>query len=154
MRLFTILTVLTLGAGSTVLAQDKPADNTALVLEKLKADKKLLVGDNMGLTETEAKAFWPVYDAYQADLGKLNQRTIAMVKTYAASYKSMTDVVAKSLLDEAIAIERDRVALLTSYRPKFGAVLSPIKEARYYQIENKIRAILNYEMADAIPLVP
>jgi len=26
--------------------------------------------------------------------------------------------------------------------------------ARYLQIENKIRALIQYEMADAIPLVP
>jgi hypothetical protein len=107
----------------------------------------------MALTETEAKAFWPVYEAYQADLGKLNQRTVKLVKDYAASYKSMTDAVAGSLLDEAIAIEKDRAALLASYRPKFAAVLPATKVARYYQIENKIRAVINYELADAIPIM-
>ena len=56
-----------------------------LVREKVRADKKLLVGANMALTETEAKAFWPVYDAYQADLAKLNQRTVKMISDYAAS---------------------------------------------------------------------
>ena len=63
----------------------------------------------------------------------------------------MTDAVAGSLLDEAIAIERDRAGLLTSYRPKFAAVLPATKVARYYQIENKIRAAINYEFARAIP---
>jgi hypothetical protein len=28
------------------------------------------------------------------------------------------------------------------------------KVARYLQIENKIRAVIKYELADAIPLVP
>jgi hypothetical protein len=83
----------------------------------------------------------------------LNQRTVKLVKDYAASYKTMTDAVAGPLLDEAIAIERDRAALLTSYRPKFAAVLPATKVARYYQIENKIRAVINYELADAIPIM-
>jgi len=152
MRLFTWLMVLGLGV-TVAQAQEKPADNMALVRDKIRTDKKLLVGTNMALTETEAKAFWPVYDAYQADLGKLNQRTVKLVKDYAASYKAMTDAVAGGLLDEAIAIERDRVALLTSYRPKFAAVLPATKVARYYQIENKIRAVINYELADAIPIM-
>jgi hypothetical protein len=124
-----------------------------LVREKVRADKKLLVGTNMALTEAEAKAFWPVYDAYQADLGKLNQRTIKLVSDYAASYKAMTDAVAGTLLDEAIAIERDRATMLQAYRPKFAAVLPATKVARYYQIENKIRAAINYDLAANIPIM-
>ena len=150
MRSLILLTAL---VTSMAQAQDKPASNMDLVRDKVRADKKLLVGTNMALTDTEAKAFWPVYDAYQADLGKLNQRTVKLVKDYAAGYKSMTDAVAGTLLDEAIAIERDRTALLTSYRPKFAAVLPATKVARYYQIENKIRAVISYELADAIPIM-
>ena len=47
------------------LSQDKPADNMQILLEKVKADKKLLVAANMELTESEAKGFWPVYEGYQ-----------------------------------------------------------------------------------------
>ena len=136
-----------------LMAQEKPADNMQLVRDKLKADKKLVVAENMGLSESEAKAFWPVYDAYQADLAKLNERAGAVIKNYAANHKAMTDAVANSMLDEFIAIERDRAALAQSYRSKFGAAVPPIKVARYYQIENKIRAIINYELASAIPLM-
>ena len=55
--------------GPAAFAQDKSADNMAIVLEKVRADKKLLVAANMELTEQEAAAFWPVYEAYQKDLG-------------------------------------------------------------------------------------
>lgn len=150
----SLLLTLSLALTATALsAQDKPASNMDLVREKIKADKKLVVAEGMALTETEAKAFWPVYDAYQADLGKINQRTVKLIKDYAASYKAMTDAVAGALLDESIAIERDRVAMLQSYRPKFAAVLPAIKVARYYQIENKIRAAINYDLAANIPIM-
>ena len=153
MRFLAIMTVLALGA-TALHAQDKPANNMDLVREKIKADKKLVVAEAMALTETESKAFWPVYEAYQADNSKINQRTVKLIQDYAASYKAMTDAVAGKLLDEAIAIERDRSALFASYRPKFSAVIPATKVARYYQIENKIRAALSYELADKIPLVP
>ncbi len=39
-------------------------------MQKLKADKKLLVASNMELTDAESKAFWPLYDAYQKDLAE------------------------------------------------------------------------------------
>ena len=152
MRFFAMMTVLALGA-TALQAQDKPANNMDLVREKIKADKKLVVAEAMALTEAESKAFWPVYDAYQGDISKINQRTVKLIQDYAASYKAMTDPVAGKLLDEAIAIEKDRAALFATYRPKFSAVLPATKVARYYQIENKIDAIVNLEMAAGIPLV-
>jgi len=152
MRFFAMMTVLALGA-TALQAQDKPANNMDLVREKIKADKKLVVAEAMALTEAESKAFWPVYDAYQGDISKINQRTVKLIQDYAASYKAMTDPVAGKLLDEAIAIEKDRAALFATYRPKFSAVLPATKVARYYQIENKIRAAINYDLAANIPIM-
>lgn len=152
LTLFCALT-LTLAAPPPMAAQGAPADNMNLVRDKLRADKKLLVAENMRMTETEAAAFWPVYDAYQADLGKLSDNAVSLVTFYANNYRSMTDTAATRMLDQFLALERDRAALLQSYGPKFGAVLPPVKVARYYQIENKIRAILNYELAKSIPLM-
>jgi len=148
-----ILIVLCAALATPLLAQDKSADNRTLVLEKVKADKKLLVAENMQLTEGEAKAFWPVYESYQRDLGKINDRLVKLIDDYAASHRTMTDAAATKLVDEAVAIESDRTKLAQSYLPKFKKVLPATKVARYYQIENKIRAVVNYELAARIPLV-
>ena len=134
------------------LSQDTPADNMQLVRDKIKADKKLLVADNMKLTETEAKSFWPVYDSYQKDLGALVTRTIKLIQNYAGSYATMTNEIAKKLVDESLAIESDRNKLRQTYLPKFRQTLPEIKVARYYQIENKIQAAVNYDLAAGIPL--
>ena len=136
-------------------AQDKPADNMAIVMEKVRADKKLLVAANMDLTEQEAAAFWPVYEAYQKDLGALNNRTRDAIKSYATAYNAgaVPDDVAKKLLGEVLAIEGDELYMRKSYVPKFEKVLPAAKVARYYQIENKIRAAIKYELAEGIPLV-
>jgi hypothetical protein len=50
------------------LAQDKPADNTQILREKIKEDQKLLIASNMELTELEAKGFCPIYKDYQRDV--------------------------------------------------------------------------------------
>lgn len=135
------------------LAQDKPADNMKILLEKVRADKKLLVADNMQLTEAEAKAFWPVYDQYQDELSQLRTRTVKLIKDYVGAYGKMTNDTAKKLLDEYMAIQTLGPKLLQSYLPKFRKVLPEIKVARYYQIENKIQAAVMYELAAQIPLV-
>jgi hypothetical protein len=121
----------------------------------LRTGKRAIVDSNMTLTPAEASKFWPVYDAYQADLAKLNTRTGTLVKGYADAYNKggVTDAVATQMTNDYIAIERDRVALMQSYLPKFNAAIPPTKVARYYQIENKLRAVVNFGLADAIPLV-
>ena len=88
------------------IAQDKPASNMEILREKLKADKKLVVATNMQLTQNEAPGFWPIYDAYQADLDKLNGRLGQLIKRYAEAYRTdtLTNDKAKSLLDEMLQI--------------------------------------------------
>ena len=140
-------------SGLPALAQDKPSDNMQIVRDKLKADKKLFVAENMGLTDAEAKAFWPVYDSYQKDLIKINDRTIALIKNYASNYQSMTNEAAKKMTDEYLAIQAEHQKLRVSYLPQFRKVVSEIKVARYYQIENKVGAVVSYELATSIPLV-
>ena len=151
-----IMVAALVGLGALAAAQDKPADNMQIMRDKIKADKKLLVATNMELTESEAKAFWPVYDQYQKDLGAINGRIVKMIKSYADAYnaKSMTDDGAKKLTDEFVAIEKAEAALKESYVPKLSKVLPPKKVARYLQVENKIRAQVNFDMAGQIPLVP
>ncbi|HET6516567.1 MAG TPA: hypothetical protein VFG09_15545, partial [Thermodesulfovibrionales bacterium] len=138
---------------ATAMGQDKSADNMQIVLEKIRADKKLLVAENMQLTQSEAKGFWPIYERYQEELFLLRTRTINLIKDYADAFDNMTDDKAKKLLGEYMTIETLGLKLRKAYLPKFRKVLSPVKTARYYQIENKIQAALYYELAQNIPLM-
>ena len=135
------------------MAQEKPADNMQLVREKIKTDKKLFIAENMNLTESEAKVFWPVYENYQKELGKLVDKTVKLIDNYAANYQTMTEEAAKGLIDGYLAIETERVTFMKSFLPKFRKVLPEKKVARYYQLENKINAVVKYELAKLIPLV-
>jgi len=126
-----------------------------ILADKLKADKKLLVAANMELTDAEAKRFWPVYEAYQKDLQKLNQRTAAVIKHYADAYNKgpVSDATAEKLIGEALAIEEAEAKMRRSYLPKLKQALPGMKVARYLQLESKVRAVIRYELASEIPLV-
>jgi len=78
-----------------------------------------------------------------------------LIENYAADYRANTlsDEKAKPLIDELVAIEQAEAGLKTSYVPKLSKVLPQKKVARYLQIENKIRAVVKYELAGAVPLV-
>ena len=147
--LFAVATMLAL---PTIAQTDSDME---ILAQKIKADKKLVVAANMQLTDDEAKGFWPVYDAYQKDLQGINKRLVGAVMNYADAYNKgpVSDETAKKLINEAIAIEDAEVKLKRSYVPKLEKVIPGMKVARYIQIENKVRAIIRYELAAQIPLV-
>jgi len=134
---------------------DKPANNLEIIHEKLKAEKKLIVSKYMELTESEAKTFWPVFEEYQKDLQKINERLGSLLQSYAADYRnnSLTDEKAKKLLDEWIALEQDDAKQRKTYAPKVLKALPAKKAARYLQIENEYRILLRYDLAATVPLV-
>ena len=142
---------------ASAFAQSQPADtNMQILRDKVKADKKLVVAANMGLNEAEGKAFWPIYDAYQKELQGLNDRLVAAIVGYADAYNknTLTDEMATNLTNAALSIDQDEVTMRKTYAARLKGVLPGKKVARYLQIESKIRALVRYEMADNIPLVP
>ncbi len=152
--LFSILVsaLLLLMNASHLCSQNAQADDLKIVLEKIRADKKLLVADTMRLTESEAKNFWPVYDRYQDELFLLRTRTARLVDEYVSLYEKISDGEAKRLINEYITIESLRLKLHKTYLPKFQKVLPAAKVVRYYQLENKVNAALEYELASRVPL--
>ena len=153
-RLATVC-VMVAGLALPAMAQTTGTTNMEILRQKIKADKKLVIAQNLALTDAEGTAFWPVYEAYQKDLQQLNQRMGAMVGAYATAYNKgpVADDVARKLLDEALAVDEAEAKLKSSYTPKILATLPATKAARYIQIENKIRAVIRYELAAGIPLV-
>ena len=120
----------------------------------VKADRQAIVATNLPLTDTEARAFWPVYKEYRGDIEKLGDRAATLLTEYAANFETMTDEKASTFLKELMALERARVKVRESHGPKVLAVLPAVKAARFFQIENKLDAIVNMALASEIPLVP
>jgi CII-binding regulator of phage lambda lysogenization HflD len=152
---FVQVFVVALAALLALPSAAQTASDMQILADKVKADKKLVVAANMQLTDAEAKNFWPVYDAYQADLQKVNQRLGALIKNYANEYNkgAVSGETAKKLVNEMLAVEDAELKLKRSYVPKLEKVIPGVKVARYMQVENKIRAVIKYELAANIPLV-
>lgn len=160
MKLLRItLLILVAAIAAPAVAQDKgiSSTNMEILRQKIKADKKLLVAANMDITDAEAKAFWPIYEAYQKDLEKINDRLGKAIGTYADAYNqgkgSIPEAMAKQLLDEALNIEEVELMLKRAYIPKLSVALPPAKVARYIQMELKIRAIERFDLSANLPLV-
>ena len=134
-------------------AQEVTKNTMDSVRDALKAQKRAFIAVNMQLTDAEDAKFWPVYDSYQKDMEKINQKIGDLILDYAKNFESLTDAKADELLKTNLSMEKEILQLKTSYLPKFKAVLPAKKVARYYQLENKIQAVGRYDLAEKIPLV-
>jgi len=137
-----------------VFAQDPSPQSMEILRDAAKSNKKALVALNLKLTDTEGKAFWPIYESYQKDLDKINERLKNLIIDYAKEYKarSLTDEKAKQLISDYIVIEEDLLKLKKSYLEKVSAVIPDKKMMTYFQLENKIQAIIRFDVAINIPL--
>ncbi|MGH7915787.1 MAG: hypothetical protein ACREPW_14240 [Candidatus Binataceae bacterium] len=134
-------------SGSSNSAKQRQLDIAAA-----RADRKAIVGANMNLTEAQAKAFWPLYEAYEAKMDKLDDRHAAEVKAYAKHYQTLTSDDATSKLDEVIAIKLARLDVQKQFVPKFRTAVSSINSTRFFQIDNKLRAMIQCDIAQIVPL--
>ena len=141
--------------GATPLRAGEADEATLQILrDTLQVNKKALVDVNLELSDEEARAFWPVYDRYQHDLAAVQERLLRVIQDYEANFGSMTDDKASHLVKQYLAVEEDRAKVREAYLEPISQALPGRKVMRFYQIENKIEAVLRYELAATIPVVP
>ena len=117
------------------------------------AQRKATVGANMNLTPAEATKFWPVYDAYEAKMDKLEARHVKELKDFADKYENLSDADAGKKLEEVTAIQQGRLDIQKEFVPKFRDAIPGVKVTRFYQIDNKMDAVIRYDLASQIPVV-
>ena len=140
-----------LALSGTAYAQDQQD------IEKTRADiltnKKKIITATLELRGQEETVFWPLYEEYQNALRPVHDRSSRLIADYLRDYDSLTDEQARAILSEFLKIERDQLKLKEAYVKKFSAVLSPKKVARYFQLENKIQLVIDYDLAKKIPII-
>jgi hypothetical protein len=155
----TLVMLLLLAAASLgapiALAQDKAADVTDMqaLRAALKSDKKAFVASVMKLSDAEGKRFWPIYDSYQRNLEVTSRRRVVAVEALLFHDKPMTNLSAKNLITELMAVDEAEVKARRTLRNRVMRVLPPLKAARYLQLEDKFLAVQEYDIASTVPLI-
>jgi hypothetical protein len=124
-----------------------------LLKSDLKTNKKAIITESMAFTEAESKAFWPIYNEFEIELEKLADKRINNLKDFAANYDKMTDEKANQLMKTAFEYHSARVKLSESYYKKFSAAITPIRAAKYMQIEDQIQNMIDLSIGSSLPLV-
>lgn len=151
-RLFPLL-LLTLGIGlaAPVSAQTE-RDLIELLRSQIKTDRQAIVAENMNLSETQSEKFWPLYKEYMSRRDSLIDRRVAILTDFRDNRMGMTAQQARQILTDALELEADIVSLKRQYVRDFQKVLGPRAALRFFQIQNKLDAIINVELASVVPL--
>jgi|SRR5215510_13264175 len=128
------------------------ADSETL-LSTIRANRRALIAVNLALTQDEAEKFWPLYDRYQAEMAALGDRVAALVQDYIANFRDLSNEKALQLTGDYLTAESDRLQVRRTYLSEFAKILPGRTVARFYQIENKMDAVLRYDLARTIPVV-
>lgn len=149
-----ILLLVTVLLAAPAFAAGEAADaNLDVLRDAIRANRKALVAVNLKLTDGEASQFWPLYDRYETELKGVNDRLVKIIQDYTSHYSKLTDAEATKLATEYLAVEEDRAKVRRTYFTDFSKVLPGKKAARFYQIENKMDAVIRYDLAREIPVV-
>ena len=128
-------------------------DTTRMSMEAVKANQKLMVAMNMDLTDDEKKTFWPVYDEYQEERNTIYNHLLDLVNTFASQYQALSDEQAAKILNDYLAVEDERVALVKDFTEKFTAVLPAKKVMRFFQIDFRQNLTTLSDIAAIVPVV-
>ncbi len=124
-----------------------------ILRDTIRANKRAFVAVNLRLTDEEAARFWPLYDRYEGELRTINDRVVKLLDEYSNSFPNLADDRAAALIGDYLTAEADRAQLRRTYLPEFSKALPGRKVARFYQLENKMEAVLRYDLAAHIPVV-
>lgn len=118
--------------------------------------KRAFIEEQLDLTLQEDAKFWPIYDAHQEALQAFNQRRLDNILKYARAYDADTldDATALAIAEEALDLERDEAKQMERTFHKLKRAVPAVQAARYLQVENKLRAVVRFEQAAQVPLVP
>lgn len=136
-------------------AQDKASDATDMqaLQTAVRADKRSYVASTLALSDAEAAKFWPVYDTYQGQLDQANRRRTVALVGVAGRGSTISDLHARNVVKELVAADDAELKARRTLRERVMKALPTRKAIRYLQLESKIRAAQDYDLATTIPLL-
>ncbi len=122
--------------------------------QAVESQRRILVSGALPLTDAEANAFWPLYDAYEKERRPLDERANKLLADFLAGAATMTDAQAKALVEEELSVEEARLKVRRAYFGRMVKAIPGRKVARLFQIDNKLDAAVRADVAKQVPLAP
>ena len=124
------------------------------ILKKdIQSEAKMLVGENLEMTEEQAEVFWPLYDEYGAELLELSNERLNIISSYMLDYYDLSDEKAETLVNQAMDIDQKRLDLKRKYIAKMSKVLPQKLVGKFFQIDGYLQTLLTIQRQSTIPFM-
>jgi hypothetical protein len=143
----------TQGPQASAVDETDKDQELALMRQDIQSVRKKLIADNLNLTVAEATKFWPVYEEYSTDFGKIEKDRSAIVKEYSESFGSVTDQQADNLIRRWLDTDVSAAKLRQKYVPIIRTVLPGKKAASFFQLDRRISMMIDVQIMSQIPSV-
>lgn len=129
------------------------SDETQLIQSIWGLEKRAIVTEYMKFNETEATAFWPVYEDYQVEVKKLGAERMAIISDYANNLSNLSnekaDELVAELLKNNIAVDK----LQAKYYKKMKSGITSVRAAQFIQLEQYLQTMIRAEIQNNLPLI-
>src|SRR5688572_6549123 len=128
-------------------------EDIAMIQNLYGMEKRKLVSNYMQIPQSQAAAFWNVYEQYEVDRRELGRKRIELIDQYAKTYKDLTDdkadEIAKGILENNVKLEKFH----QSYYGKFKKATSAVTAAQFMQLELYLQSEIKREITANIPFI-
>ena len=128
-------------------------EHIRMMRKDIRSQRKQIIAANMKLTDSEAEKFWPVYEQYVSDLVNINGTKYALIKQYVETRGVLTDAEAETAVDQWVGVDQSVAELRKRYIPIFRKVLSPKNTALFYQIDRRVKLMIDLQLASSLPMI-
>jgi Spy/CpxP family protein refolding chaperone len=149
---FVMLTFCPLGRAQD---QEPTIDSTiAVARANMKANRTTLITTGMNFNDKDGAAFWPIYQQYEYERSRVDDRRAAVIKQYAQKYPNLTDAEAKAMADQMLDCDSRLAALKKKYNKKFNRVLPALTVSRFFQLEHRVDLMMDMQVEASLPPLP
>ena len=135
------------------LAQAQQDAYVELLRSDVKTQRVAIITEVMQFSDSASALFWPVYREYEYEATKIGDDMLALIKDYAANYDSLSEEIAKDLASRALRIDEDELTLRKKYYKRVEKAMGSVTAAKFLQIENQIRLLIDLQIAQSLPLI-
>ena len=144
--------ILLLSVTATATADTALDEQIALVRQSAHTDRKIIIMGNMTFTADESAQFWPAWNEYRVAVAANGDRRLAIIKDFAANYEKMTNQKADEIMTDHFSIAMQDLVIQQNFAKKISAFMPTQKVMRVMQIEGKLNAAIDLQLASEIPL--
>src|SRR6476646_658823 len=146
---FAVLALCPLGRAQD---QEPTIDSTiAIARSKMQADRTAIITTGMNFNEKDGVAFWPIYQQYEYERSRVDNRRASVIKQYTQKYPKLTDDEAKAMAEQMFDCESRLAELKKKYYKKFNKVLPALTVATFFQLERRIDLLMDMNVESSLP---